>query len=81
MMKIAKKKQEKEDEIRLALELEERKQVTQSKTMWGFGIFLIAILGVMYLLIVNAIPQKSTPWYPYQINMSPVYNIIYPIPD
>lgn len=43
----------------MALEMEEVKKRTQSKRMWTCGIFLVALLGAMYLLVLNAIPAQQ----------------------
>ena len=58
LLRAAKKRKEKEQEVRLAMEIEHRNKTTQSKRMWICGIFVVALLGAMYLLILNAIPAQ-----------------------
>ena len=44
--------------------MKEKSETDQSKRVWICGIFIIAVLGVMYLAILNAIPQKpSSFWF------------------
>ena len=40
--------------------IQKQKETQKNKLLWGAGIGFVAILGLMYLLILNSIQEKST---------------------
>lgn len=58
MLQAAERRRQKEEEVRVELEMMDAAETLKKKRIWGCGIFIVALLGITYLVILNAIPQR-----------------------